>query len=119
MAFADQDKIGAWASRAITQAYLSGIIFGYTDKSFRPGLEITRAEIAAIVARAFSFTVEDNSETRFTDEDEIPNWAKAAVSSLLRERIAVGRDGGMFAPSATATRAEALVMLLRCLESEA
>ncbi|MBB6674566.1 S-layer homology domain-containing protein [Cohnella nanjingensis] len=48
----DTSKIGAWAKKAVAQAVQAGIISGYPDGSFRPDADITRAEMAVMIARA-------------------------------------------------------------------
>lgn len=52
LTFTDNAKIGAWAQQAIAKAVKAGIIHGYEDGSFRPDAQITRAEMAVIIANA-------------------------------------------------------------------
>ncbi len=50
--FADAAMIGAWARESVMLAAQAGILKGYKDGTFRPGAEITRAEMAAMIANA-------------------------------------------------------------------
>ncbi|RXZ78977.1 hypothetical protein EBB07_24905 [Paenibacillaceae bacterium] len=116
LAFRDSDNIGAWAKRAIAQAAASGIISGYKDGSFRPNAPVTRAELATIIARAFGLTEEQHTAADIADYDDIPRWAQEAVANALSGGIITGREDNKFEPDAPATRAEAIVALLKTLE---
>jgi len=116
VAFSDQDKIGPWALPAIAAAVERGIVSGYEDGSFRPDAFITRAEMAVMVAKALGVKLDGPEQTGFADDDEIPAWAKGAVAQSRQLGIISGRGGNRFEANATATRAEAVVVLLRLLE---
>ncbi|WP_080835080.1 InlB B-repeat-containing protein [Cohnella massiliensis] len=113
--FIDQTKIGAWAKREVALAVQAGIVNGYG--SFRPDAPITRAEMASIIANALKAPLDANAQTGFADNEDIPNWAKSAVEAIRKLGIVSGRGGNKFVPNDTATRAEAVVMLLRMLEA--
>jgi hypothetical protein len=115
LTFKDTEKIGAWAQKAVAQAVQAGIIKGYEDGSFRPNAEITRAEMAAMLASALSLTVESNTSTGFADDKDIPAWAKGAVAAIKKLGIVGGQGNNEFAPNAKTTRAEAVTVLLKML----
>jgi uncharacterized protein YjdB len=50
----DANKIPAWAKGHVAKAIELGIIKGYNDNTFRPDKTITRAEVAAMIARCIS-----------------------------------------------------------------
>ncbi|WP_376739040.1 S-layer homology domain-containing protein [Paenibacillus sp. 598K] len=52
------------------------------------------------------------------DGAAIPTWAHGSVEALYARGIMSGREGGKFAPTAPTTRAEAVVVLLRALDSQ-
>ncbi|BBI30822.1 fibronectin type III domain-containing protein [Cohnella abietis] len=117
--FTDIDKTGKWALKPIAQAVEAKLITGYNDGSFRPNDEITRAEIVAIIARAFNWKVKEGVvSSGFADDRLIPVWAKGAVEAAREKGIVSGRSGNNFAPNDQATRAEALVILLNALSSK-
>jgi len=115
--FNDSDSIGAWAKDAVSQGIERVIVTGYTDGSFRPNQEITRAEMVVMLVRALGIETQDVETTEFADDDSIPSWAKPAVQALRELGLLSGRSGNHFAANEPATRAEALVILLRVLES--
>lgn len=116
LVFTDNDQIGAWAKQAVAGTVEAGIVSGYEDGSFRPNAQITRAEMAVMMARTLKLSHEKKATTHFADDGEIPKWAKAAVESIREQGIVSGRSTDMFVANDTATRAEAVTMLLRMLK---
>lgn len=112
LTFTDKATIGVWAQAAVAQAVQAGIISGYSDGTFRANANITRAEMAAMMGRAFGLPLDPNAVTSFADNGTIPIWAKSAVAMLQERGIVNGIGANMFNPHKQATRAEAIVMLL-------
>lgn len=115
-AFTDIDQIGTWAKQAITQAVQTGIIYGYKDGSFRPNSQLTRAEMAVMIARALKLQPNINASTGFADDESIPQWAKGAIEAVHARSIMNGRGQNRFEPNERATRVETTVILLRMLD---
>lgn len=115
LAFADAEQIPDWAKSEISKAVKAGIIQGYEDNSFRAEQAVSRSEIAVMIARAMKLT-EENDALPFADHDIIPDWAKGWVAGAVRQGLIDGRSNNEFAPNASATRAEAVVLVLRMLE---
>ncbi|MFF2092262.1 S-layer homology domain-containing protein [Paenibacillus sp. NPDC058174] len=119
LSFGDKDAIGTWAEKAVAQAVELKVISGYNDGSFHPNAKITRAEIAVIISRAFGFTQPEAAGAGgFADADAIPVWSREAVEAAREKGIITGRSGNRFAPNDEATRAEAIVLLLKALNSK-
>lgn len=115
--FTDQANIGSWAKPSIELAVHGGLVNGYNDGSFRPDALITRAEMSVMISRALGAGLDGSSQTQFADDKDIPHWAKGAVEAIRKLGIIQGRGGNQFAPNESATRAEAVVMLLRMMEN--
>ncbi|OPH56955.1 hypothetical protein BC351_26445 [Paenibacillus ferrarius] len=111
--FTDGADIGAWAQMAISLAVREGWMNGYDDGSFRPNAEITRAEMAVVIAGALGKPVGANAAAHFADDTAIPLWAKSSVAAVQQAGIMQGKDAGQFAPQDRATRAEAVTVLLK------
>lgn len=116
LAFTDKAQIGAWAREAIAKAVEAGIIKGYADGSFRPNAEITRMEMAAMIANALKLTIPANPVSGFADDGAIPAWGRGAVAAIKELGLIKGTDDNRFNPAAPATRAEAVTILIRMLE---
>jgi hypothetical protein len=115
LTFTDATKIGAWAQKAVAQAVQAEIIKGYKDGTFRPNAEITRAEMAAMIANALKLTIESDSVTGFSDDKAIPAWAKGSIAHMKQAGIMQGKGDNEFAPLDQASRAEAVTVLLNML----
>lgn len=118
ISFTDEQKIGAWARAAIAHSVKAGIVTGYQDGSFRPGSEITRTELAVMVARAHGVPAEAAATTGFVDDVDIPAWAKPAIAWVKQLGIVNGQGDNKFAPNAAATRAEAITIILNLLQAK-
>ncbi|QMV41393.1 polysaccharide lyase family 8 super-sandwich domain-containing protein [Cohnella cholangitidis] len=115
-AFTDEAAIGGWAKQEIANAVEASIVSGYADGSFRPNARITRAEMAAMIARALKLSAEAEATTGFADDQDIPKWAKGAIEAVRKLGIVNGRGDNKFVPNGTAARAEAVTLLVRILE---
>ncbi|MGO4274327.1 S-layer homology domain-containing protein, partial [Paenibacillus sp. TAF58] len=113
LTFTDTVKIGPWAQKAVAQAVQAGIITGYEDGSFRPDAQITRAEMAAMLAKVLGQSNEASASTGFADDKDIPVWAKGSVAYVKQAGIVQGKGDNKFAPQDHTTRAEAVTVLLK------
>lgn len=116
LAFTDSGSIGEWAASAIARAVEAGIIQGYADGSFRPSKAISRVEMAAILSRALQVVEQPVAATSFADDQAIPAWGKASVQAMHKLGLVQGRNGNRFAPLASLTRAESVVIMLRLID---
>lgn len=110
-------KSGEWFVPSVEWAAEAGLINGYEDGSFRPDAQITREEMATIIARfveSYEITLEEvNAPADFTDAGSIQSYAKDAVAAMQVAGLITGYEDGSFLPQGLATRAEASTMLCR------
>ncbi|MHA6481204.1 S-layer homology domain-containing protein [Paenibacillus sp. strain BS8-2] len=112
----DYEKIPVWAQPHVARVVTAGIIEGFEDGSFRSEEQLTRAQLAVIIARAARLTLDADSTLTFNDSETVPTWAKNEISAAVAVGLIQGKDGNIFDPNATATRAEALTLIIRLLE---
>ena len=114
--FADVDAT-AYYGTAVYWARLNGIAGGYDDATFGPNDPITREQMAAILYRYAQYKGYDVSAkadlNKFTDADEISNYALEALQWANAEGLINGKGDGVLDPKGQATRAEAAVILTR------
>lgn len=108
----------AWYNGFVGALKAKGIMSGYEDGSFKPENAITREEMAKLIVSAIGEDVlaqliGDVSESKFTDADEISDWALSAVNQLAALGVITGYEDGSFRPSQVITRAEAAVIIDR------
>ncbi len=102
-----------WARADIEAMASKGIIKGVGSQSFAPSANITRAEFAAIIVRAFKLTDETAVNT-FTDVDDSAWYAKE-IASAVKSGLVQGVGDGTFAPDSNITRQDMAVMMARAL----
>lgn len=115
----------AWYAGTVAAALQDGLVTGVDATQFAPNRPVTREQMAVLVARMLalqgsSSTVSDPGQIAgllapFADAGSIDNWAAPAVATMIQDGIMNGRTVDRFDPQATATRAEAAVLLVRAL----
>jgi len=109
--FADVGS-GHWALMPIKSLAAKSVLEGVSVAAFEPGRSITRAEFAAVLARALQLEAPAASDGGFAD---VPPgaWYAGAVRAAAAAGIVTGRSADAFDPNATITRQEMAVMLVR------
>ncbi len=117
----DDVMMGSWYADYINWAVSMGIVKGYGDGRFGPNDKITREQMALMTdnfINAMSARPDVvNEKMEFQDSANISDWSKAAVGRVQQYGIINGHPDGSFAPRATATRAQAAVIIKGYIES--
>lgn len=112
-----------WFAPYVVWAAGEGLVQGYDDGTFGPGLEITREQMALLLVRFCEARLpglpEIAEDRPFTDEEEISSWASAGVHQARRWGLVSGRDDGSFDPKGTATRAEMCAIICNLMDRTA
>ncbi|OMF25786.1 hypothetical protein BK133_20910 [Paenibacillus sp. FSL H8-0548] len=108
--FSDTD--GHWADVLIRALHRAGIVYGTGNGTFNPDQEISRAEMAAILARVLNMSTA-NGASKFSDLSG--HWAADHIDQLSRAGILNGVGAGKFAPNDTATRDQSVAIIMRML----
>ncbi|WP_141500261.1 glycosyl hydrolase 53 family protein [Paenibacillus luteus] len=110
-------KEGAWYAAAVAAAEKLGIVNGNSDGSFGVNDVITREEMAVILHRAIQVskvTLDKNrSPETFEDQADFAAYAAEAIRDMQLAGLINGIGQARFAPKASATRAQAAVILER------
>ncbi|MCT7957452.1 S-layer homology domain-containing protein [Laspinema palackyanum] len=109
-----KDIAGHWAAPFITAMVGKGLIAGFPDGTFKPEEKLTRAQYAAIVAKAFNETL-SSTTTNFTDVAS-DFWGKEAIVKANRMGFIAGFPDVTFRPNDNLTRVQALVSLVSGLK---
>ncbi len=105
-------------ANAVAWASANGIVNGVSADKFAPNANITREQMAAIIYRygtADGIVPASNDDISYTDADRISAYAQDAAKWAYNAGIILGNSDGSFAPSRTATRAEAAAIFVRLL----
>ena len=102
-----------WASK-------NNIVNGVGNGRFAPDQSITREQMAVIMqnyAKTIGYTLPKvHIENIFTDDAKISTYAKEAVKQMQMAGVISGKNGNLFDPQGTATRAEVSAVLRRFVE---
>jgi len=107
-----------WAKESIISLLSKGIIEGYPDKTIRPDKEITRAEIAKLIAVMLNLEPSKNTDIKYSDKAKIPSWALGYIVVLTDKGILQGYNDNTFRASNYVTRMEMAVIIMRALGYE-
>ena len=108
---------GSYYAPYIEWAFSAGIARGTGEGAFAPDRNISRQDLAVLLAGYAASQGIALRETRevviFNDSDAISAYALDAVAQMVRAEIMTGRPGDLFDPLAGATRAEVAAVLHR------
>lgn len=114
----------AWYAGSVAAATYENIIAGYDGNLFKPDNNITREEMAVMIARAaraagkeevLSAGGLETQLVQFKDRQMISPWAARDVALAVGAGIIKGMPGGYFSPRAGADRAQSAVILKQFL----
>ena len=112
-------------NEAIDKAYSMGIVAGIDDTTFAPENNITRQEIAAMMHRAIKYVETANGKTYltnntsldgYTDSDQVSEWARESVGTLVNNEIIFGTSDTTISPLANTTIEQAVLLDVRIFE---
>ncbi|MFJ8088973.1 S-layer homology domain-containing protein [Lysinibacillus sp. NPDC095746] len=106
--------------RSTYSSYIStlsrrGIVQGKTADNFGVNDSLTRAQVSALLTRAFSF--QQVQTKQFKDIDAKKSWYNGYVGALHSLGIINGKTPTIFDPNGKITRQQAILMLGRTLEA--
>lgn len=108
-----------WAAPQIKLLSEQGVIVGYPDGTFQPDENVTRAEFASMAIKALGQQhTKVIQPVNFTDID-VDHWAYDSIQKALYfELVSVEKDGELFRPDDSVSRAEALSVAVNALTTE-
>ncbi|MFD0674705.1 S-layer homology domain-containing protein [Cohnella sp. GCM10027633] len=110
------DISGHWAETEIRAWLREGLVKGLPTGEFRPDGKVARAELAAMINRAFGYTEE--AAGSFPDVPRA-KWYAADAARAKAAGYMQGDKDGKFRPEASVTRGEAAVIAARLLKLNA
>lgn len=98
-----------WAQDSISKLIDKNAISGYPDGTFKPDKQISRAEFATILVKAFD--LEKRAGQVFNDTAE--HWGKDAIATANAFGIVNGYSDTTFGPDDSITREQMAVMIVK------
>ncbi|CAM4463221.1 S-layer homology domain-containing protein [Paenibacillus macerans] len=100
-------KYDHWAKKAIDSAVAKGYFKGYADGTFKPNATVTRAEFAALLARAAKGDAAETTSSGHEFSDLTGHWSEAEVERAVSlGYIQPGDYPNGFKPNTPITRFE-------------
>jgi len=97
----------------VAKAVAAGYISGFDDGTVHPDKYISRLEVTAILTKVAELPLPEDLTflTAFTDYEDIPDWGKAFVGTVVDVGLMNGYPDGSFRPNEYITRVEAITIL--------
>ncbi|MDO7907710.1 S-layer homology domain-containing protein [Paenibacillus sp. JX-17] len=110
-----------WAMDSIKKLTKLRVINGYPNGGFKPDEQITRAEFAAMIDRAFvdmasrKVSMKDDDFTAFRDING--RWSTDSLKKLVKVGVLNGYEDGTIRPEKTISRQEMALIITRVLNA--
>lgn len=117
--FSDNEKIADWSKPYVAAVSENGLMSGKSEGekvNFAPNDKLTRAEAMTVLGRCLG--LDGSGKTSFADDGDIPDWAKKYVAAMVSAGFANGYEDNTVRPLATVTRAEAVTLLYKIINTE-
>ncbi|MCU0567539.1 MAG: S-layer homology domain-containing protein [Oculatellaceae cyanobacterium Prado106] len=103
-----------WGHESIQTAYRAGLLSGYDDGTFKPGLSLLRQDAVIAIANPLGKPAATRDLSLYDDRASISDYAVAGVVAATSHRIVVNFPGrSLLTPKKAATRAEVAAFLAR------
>lgn len=104
-----------WARNEVNILAAKMVISGLDDRTFAPEAKVTRAQLAAMVARAMGL---DSQLTAAAFKDVRANdWYAGAIGAAVKQGIIKGYSNGTFKPKEYVTREQVAAILAQALKT--
>lgn len=110
------DTSGHWAEGQINKWAQNGLAGGYSDGTFKPNNQITRAEFVAMVNRAFG--IDTKGFTADFSDVAAGQWYYGDIAAASASGYTGGYPDGTFKPKQSISRQEAASIMVRLLKLE-
>ena len=119
----DDLEWGDWSYPYIAAAVKKGLISGRNEHEFAPNDVVTREELAVMAWNVMKMQgkTEEKSTSKFSDHEDISDWAKQSVANLDYYHIISGittDSGFVFAPRKYANRVETAMIIYNIAKAE-
>ncbi len=102
---------GFWAGCEINKLTSNNVIAGYPDRTFKPNLPVSRAEMATLIVKGFNLNDKLScAEKTFKDVSK-HHWANKTINRAVGNGLMAGYPNDYFKPGQPVSRAEALTIL--------
>ena len=113
--FSDLTNDYSWAKQSIIDIYTHHITTGYPDGTFKPGNNVTRAQMAAFIARAMKLNVYNQCVNPPFNDVSTNKWFCPYIEAIKDAGVTQGTSNGYYDPEGYVTRAQMAAFLSKAL----
>lgn len=99
--------------QSILNLFYQGIISGYTDGSFKPKNNVSRAEFAKMISITAKYNITNQGKAARFNDIKDTFWARNYIYYLAEKEIIKGRGDGTFDPNGNISIGEVLAVINR------
>ena len=103
-----------WSGPEIQACVDDGVVQGYDDGLYRPGVNVDRAQMAAYIGRAAGFTLPTVTADVF-DDVAADHWAASEIKACVDNDVVLGYEDGLYQPTWLVGRDQMAVFVYRGL----
>ena len=100
-----------WADDVLQYLVSQGVVSGYSDGSFRPNDNVTRAQFAKMLVGAMGWDIQTPAAPTFNDV-AADSWAYGFIETAAAHGVISGYGDGSFKPELSVTRAQVAKMIV-------
>ena len=104
---------GYWASCDINTLTENNIIAGYPDRTYKPSLPVSRAEMATLVVKGFNLNDDVSCPSSMFKDVPESHWANKTIAKAVANGLMTGYPNNMFKPNQPISRAEAFSIMAK------
>ncbi len=104
---------GYWASCDINVLTENNVIAGYPDRTFKPNLPVSRAEMATLVVKGFNLNDSETCPTDLFKDVPASHWANKTIAKAVANGLMTGYPNDTFKPNQPISRAEAFTIMAK------
>ena len=104
---------GYWASCDINILTENNVIAGYPDRTFKPNLPVSRAEMATLVVKGFNLNDNASCPTDLFKDVPESHWANKTIAKAVANGLMAGYPNDTFKPNQPISRAEAYSIMAK------
>lgn len=104
---------GYWASCDINVLTENHILAGYPDRTFKPNLPVSRAEMATMVVKGLNLDDTYTSASNIFKDVPSNHWANKTIAKAVQNGLMAGYPNDMFKPNQSISRAEAYTIMAK------
>lgn len=107
----DDVPSGFWAGCEINKLTENNIIAGYPDRTFKPNLPVSRAEMATLIVKGFNLNDKMSCPEKVFKDVPKHHWANKTINKAVANGMMCGYPNDIFMPNEPVSRAEAFTIL--------